>query len=128
MKRKEFIFLTVAGAAAIVIPNAGCRQYSDATVDALSRPLFLGQVCDAKTIGEIGAAYRTANPEESHRNRLIGLLLKDMPAAQDDHRLARLVDARVRSDFATDNIVTVKGWVLSRTEARQCALYSISLQ
>jgi hypothetical protein len=35
------------------------------------------------------------------------------------HRL----DARVRGEFASGTTVQLNGWVLSRTEARLCALY-----
>jgi hypothetical protein len=128
MKRRTFVFLTVAGAAALATPIAGCRHYSDTLVKTLGQPDFLGHICDAKTIGDIGSAYRTAMPEESHKSDLIELLLKDTPGAQDDPRLPQLLKDQVGHDFASDNTVTIKGWVLSRTEARQCAIYSFSLQ
>jgi len=128
MNRKSFIFLTVAGVATLAIPIAGCRHYSDALVNTLGRPDFLGHICDAKTIDEIGSAYRNATPDESRMAGLIELLLKDMQRAGDDPRLAQQIKDRVRQDFAANDVVIVKGWVLSRTEARQCALYSFSLQ
>jgi hypothetical protein len=35
------------------------------------------------------------------------------------------VAALVDGDFAAAHVVVVNGWVLSVTEARQCALYSV---
>ena len=128
MKRKTFLFLTVAGAAALATPIAGCRHYSDTLINTLGHPDLLGHICDAKTIGDIGSAYRTAFPEESHKTHLIELLLKEIPVGQNDPRLPQLLKHRVTQDFATDDIVTIKGWVLSRTEARQCAIFSFHLQ
>jgi hypothetical protein len=126
MKRKTFIYLTVAAATALGVPIAGCRHYSDALINTLGQPDFLGHVCDAKTIGDIGSVYRTTFPEESQRTHLIRLLLKDIPRGQDDPRLPQLLESRVGQDFATNDIVTIKGWILSRTEARQCAIFSLN--
>jgi hypothetical protein len=36
------------------------------------------------------------------------------------------IDKKKKEDFAKSNTVIVKGWVLSRTEARQCALYTLT--
>jgi len=33
-----------------------------------------------------------------------------------------LIQARIRQDFAVANVVTVDGWLLSRLEARLCAI------
>lgn len=128
MKRRTFIYLTAAGTAALTVPAAGCRHYPAPLIKTLSQPDFLGHICDEKTIGDIGSAYRSTTPDESHRTDLVELLLKEVPGAQDDPHLPQLLKDQVEQDFATDNIVTIKGWVLSRTEARQCALYSMSLQ
>ena len=140
MRRKTFIYLTVAGAAALATPAAACRQYSDALLNTLGTPDFLAQLCDAKTIGDIGSAYRATIPAESRRSDVIGLLLKEVQSTQDasrlpqqhqdkveeDPRLSQFLQHRVTLDFATGDVVTIKGWVLSRTEARQCAIYSFN--
>jgi hypothetical protein len=31
----------------------------------------------------------------------------------------------VRADFAAGRVIAVRGWLLSRTEARRCALFSL---
>jgi hypothetical protein len=32
----------------------------------------------------------------------------------------------VETDFKSERLIVIKGWVLSQTEARQCALLSLS--
>jgi hypothetical protein len=36
-----------------------------------------------------------------------------------------MLENKVENDFKTGKIAVIKGWVLSLTEARQCALFSI---
>jgi hypothetical protein len=46
--------------------------------------------------------------------------------AIDSTRVLRQLDAAVRDDYTAGRVLTLRGWVLSLTEARQCALYSLS--
>jgi nitrogen fixation protein len=46
----------------------------------------------------------------------------------DETRLPKLLEEKIRDDYAGGRIVIIKGWVLSITEARQSALYSLGLQ
>lgn len=128
MIRRTFLFLSATGAAALVAPGLGCRYYDKPLMHILAQPDFLGHVCDQKTIADIGSAYLAAFPGEAQRADLIRVLLKGTPGAHDDDRLPKYINDNIREDFATGNIVTVRGWVLSRTEARQCAIYSLSQQ
>jgi hypothetical protein len=109
MNRSTFIFLTLAGTASVVLPSSGCRHEPD----PLAHPDFLSHVCDAATIARIGEAYRKQAPEEAQKDKLIGLLQ------------AGVDPRRIRAEYAAGNTVILKGWVLSLTEARQCALYSL---
>lgn len=52
---------------------------------------------------------------------------KSRPAA-DNSRLFQELDRVIREDYATGKVLTINGWVLSQTEARQCALYSFTKQ
>jgi hypothetical protein len=135
MKRRTFVYLTVASAAAIAAPFAACRRYSDSLVKTLREPEFLAHICDDKTIRDIGAAWCTRTPDEAKQDKLIPLLLASVGVSQDRSKsttdsslLIQQLDSAVRGDYATSRVVTIRGWVLSLTEARQCALYSISQQ
>ena len=112
MKRRTFIFLTIAGTASVAMPSIGCRNEAN----TLSQPEFLSKVCDAATIARIGQAYRTQAPDEAQKDKLIGLLRTGVDPQH------------IRGEYAAGNTVILKGWVLSLTEARQCALYSLRLQ
>jgi hypothetical protein len=112
MKRSAFIFLTLAGTASLAIPSIGCRHEPD----PLAHPDFLSHVCDAATIARIGEAYRNQVPDEAQKDKLIGLLK------------AGIDPRHIQAEYAAGNTVILKGWVLSLTEARQCALYSLRLQ
>lgn len=124
MKRKKFIYyLSIGSALAIVTPTLYCRN-RDKT---LGQPRFLSSICDTKTLGEIGAAYLKKFPAEKKEDQLTSLLLTDsighsIPKKED---LPLLLDQKITEDFKTGKTVVISGWVLSLTEARQCALFSL---
>ncbi len=117
MKRRNFIYLTIAGAGAIMVPS--CKNRS---ATAYSRPLFLSTVCDGQTLKHIGTGYRTKTPAEAQEDRLIELLSTGLPQGTDR---AQQLDNQVKQDYAAGRTVIIDGWVLSVTEARQCALFSL---
>jgi len=49
-------------------------------------------------------------------------------SSSDTTLLKTVLNDKVKSDFEKGNTVNVKGWVLSETEARQCAVYSLTQQ
>jgi hypothetical protein len=133
LKRRTFVYLAIAGAAAVVVPFAAYRRYSDSLVKTLEQPEFMASIADEKTVRDIGAAYRLRNPDETEKNKLINLLLtssggdaQHFTPGADESKLIEQLDLAVRDDYAHGRVLTIKGWVLSLTEARQCALYSIS--
>jgi hypothetical protein len=64
----------------------------------------------------LGRAYLRRYPDEASQGRLAGLVPSD-PVLR-----AR----RVRADFAAGRVVSLDGWVLSRTECRYCALHALA--
>ncbi len=81
----------------------------------------------------IGEEYLRNMPAERDRARLVDLVLPSEPR----HRLAfevgdrvrrrRLIQEKIRKDFREGRIVRVRGWILSRTEARLYALLTLSV-
>ncbi len=55
---------------------------------------------------------------------MAGLTTKQLNS--DRASLVNELELRVESDFKDHKLVTIAGWVLSKTEARQCALLSLS--
>ncbi|MBS1526048.1 MAG: hypothetical protein JST19_10395 [Bacteroidetes bacterium] len=122
MERRTFVKLSAYTAIVLALPFAeGC---SDGTGTAASQPWLFSHIVDAKTISEAGQAYRKLVPAEDDKAGLEKLLLGSNPSA-DKKQIQQMLDSRVVDDFKSDKTVTVSGWVLSVTEARQCALFSI---
>ncbi len=131
MKRRSFIYLSVAGTLALGVPGIGCRQKNEQLTKLLAQPKFLSHICDEKTLKEIGKAYKEQFPSEHKESKLTDLLMTDdagKPIAQtsDQAAIDAKMEKKIKEDFEQGEIVVVKGWVLSATEARQCALFSLS--
>jgi hypothetical protein len=125
MQRRVFIQLSAYSAAALALPLAtGC---SAKPIDIAAQPLFFSHLVDIKTLAEAGKAYLKANQNEDDKNRLKALLLAGSTPASpaNDSAIQSMLVSKVNNDFKTGKIATVNGWVLSLTEARQCALFSI---
>lgn len=133
MKRRTFVILTAAGAIALGAPF--CRSGTRSRL--LARPDFLAHLCDSATLAGIGADYRLHTPAEAGSGKLIDSIMSSLPPLKtadgstlppgrvSDSLLPQLLQEKIREDYASGNTVTVKGWVISRTEARQCALFSL---
>ncbi|MEO8404889.1 MAG: hypothetical protein ABI480_09845 [Chitinophagaceae bacterium] len=72
-----------------------------------------------------------AKISSEHSSQELTQLLLENPngkevAATDDSSVKELLEKKVHTDFATNNLVVANGWILSVTEARQCALFSLT--
>ena len=112
MDGRQFLRVTAAGAVSglsVPVIGVGASRADDRTLRALAYPDLLG-VLGAERVHAIGVRYREATPAE-----------RDAAAL----RAAIGPAALVARDFADSRTVLVDGWVLSVTEARQCALFSL---
>lgn len=80
----------------------------------------------------VGQAYLENSPEERDPVRLLDLLVSAESGYRDDfekgdsvHR-RRIVQACIRGDYTDGRVVRVRGWVLSRTEARLYAFLTVT--
>jgi len=123
MKRRNFIQLSAFTAAAISFPLLhSCR--SAVNENAISQPGFLSRLFDKETIKEVGKSYLQKSPQENSEDKLVQLLANNSNTT-DEKAIHEYLDKTIRNDFETGNTITVKGWVLAITEARQCALFSL---
>lgn len=125
MQRRDFIYLSAYTAAMLALPVAtGCKSEQ---AGAESQPYFFSQVADVKTIIITGNAYRKRHPEEDQKSRLTELLLAGsaLQHSSDSEAIRRMLINKVRDDFKKGDMDVVAGWILSITEARQCALFSM---
>ena len=131
MQRRQFLQLTAMGGTVILVTGVSCSQRHPVSYDILGKPEALAQICDLKTLKEIGMAYRGQTASETDADKLSALLLTDstgnpVSSASDQSFIQTLLSKKIDWDFETGNIVIVKGWILSVTEARQCALLFIN--
>jgi hypothetical protein len=105
MDRREFLCLSL-GAAVLTVP---------AREDAAAYPDLLAML-GPEPVRAIGVQYRRLVPAENDRIRLRAAILAVREPS---------IAASVRRDFDAGRTVLLNGWVLSATEARQCALFSL---
>jgi hypothetical protein len=129
MKRSTFIWLSAASVASVYLPSTGCSSHYKLSNKAIAQPHFLAYFCDDKTIKTIGTAYKHQVPAEESAQKLARLILTDksghaVPETTNTQKLEALLDQKITHEFESGQTVMVNGWVLSQTEARQCALYA----
>jgi hypothetical protein len=125
MKRRDFIQLSSFAAAAISFPMLHSCNASD---NAMADPSFLSRLFDEKMLREAGKAYIRKMPAENSANKIIKLLSGNDSIAKSSNEIDihRYLDEKVRDDFKAGRTINVQGWVLSITEARQCALFALA--
>jgi hypothetical protein len=129
MKRREFILITGVGAAMTTVTSVSCDSDSQWT-STLALPTTMGQFCTKKELITLGSQYTKDFPAEAKKAKIQKLLLQDAggkpiePSSQ--KKLLQQIEEKSVLDFENGNTVIVNGWVLSRTEARQCALYFLT--
>ena len=124
MKRRNFILLAGAGVSAIALPT-WYYKYGDLEYDPLlTEPELLSYIWDGNTIIEIGEMYRTQVTSENSERALVSLLSNS--ASSDLTTATEMLRQQITYDYKSGNTVMVDGWILSRTEGRQCALFSLT--
>jgi hypothetical protein len=122
MHRRRFIQLTTTTAALLFAQLQGCGPTQQEST--LSEPDFLKKVAEPASIKRIGAEYIKQNPTESSPETLTEALLMSIPSTEQKAIEEGLL-SKIQSDFEQGRTVTLEGWIISVTEARQCAFLSI---
>ena len=115
MKRRRFLKISVAGGTLALGSSAllvSCSKPGAPPPQGL-QSLFP----DDERLIQLGRSYREAYPEEDDVD-----VLRELTASVEDSSLG---SEAIRRDFESGNTVQLDGWILSRTEARLCALHSI---
>lgn len=121
MNRRKFLLLASASGAAVAIPSAYYLLKVPDYDKSLITPLSLSLIWDQETILSTGKKYIERFPEENNERFLARALFNDMKGSPNHEHL----EAKSKSDFESSEYVIINGWMLSRTEARQCALYAL---
>jgi hypothetical protein len=107
------------------LTNSACARDNGEDAQTLAQPALLEMLGPERT-REIGTRYRAVAPNENTATAL-------RAAISGSHHQkfpwigSCSIEDQIRDDFAAGRTVVVGGWVLSETEARQCALYSLSV-
>ena len=122
LNRRRFLQLTSAGILASLTGTACARDYDP---NAPTEPALV-EMLGAARVRQIGTQYRSDFPQESTAAALREAISNSRRRGF-ARRYRRPIEDQIRRDFATGRVVVVGGWVLALTEARQCALYSLSV-
>lgn len=123
MKRRKFIVLSGIGSAAFTLPAACLRAGVPAYDPLLAEPELLSLIWDTETTIEMGRLFRQLTPGERTEGELVSILMEAGPENSPDP--LNVVRSRIQADYEEGDLVMLDGWMLSRTEARQCALFSL---
>lgn len=130
MSRRDFmVFAAALFANAVGSPGYAARISTPNDAGNRLSQIFAQDMQAARAIGH---AYLREVPGESNAGILAEMIVRSGPV-----RLRRLdslskkdlmdtLRALIRQDFVSENTVMLDGWVLSRTEARLCALCALS--
>lgn len=120
LDRRQFLGVAAAG---VAMSLAGATRVAHlAGSGSEPRAFAPSELLDAlgpEAVCEIGRAYRATVPAEHDGVTLEAALRAELRAA----RLSN--EDPIRADFAAARVIVVREWMLSRTEARQCALHSL---
>ena len=123
MDRRRFLQMTTVSIVAGLADSA-CGPAGDRSSAARDRP-DLVEMLGPERVREIGTRYRTATPGENTADALRAALSNPpRPRALFNSSLGS-IDDQIRDDFEAGRTVVLDGWVLSITEARQAALFSL---
>ena len=131
MKRRTFIYTGVAVAAGIGLSDFFLLNNQPKwKKQPLLYPFILSNFLDEESLRAIGNSYRHRRPDENSKVKLLDALTSRMRGNQTDTNdmanQAMEIEKNVEVDFKSYKLLVIKGWVISETEARQCALLSLS--
>ena len=121
LDRRRFIHVSALSAIGAVAMSA-CDRTPDSSLD---RPALLGML-GPERVHQLGTDYRAATAGENNATTLRAALSRARSRSWWQRVMHGSVDDQVRDDFANGRTVLVDGWVLSLTEARQAALFSLT--
>lgn len=129
MKRRNFII--TASTAAIGVPTAYyIKKHYWKSSESIFIPAILSNFCDERTLVEIGIEYRKRVPVENEKKQLTNLILTDSKGKKlttsDRSDIETFINKKSQEEFSSYNTLVIKGWIISITEARQCALFSLT--
>ena len=124
MIRRDFLKITMAATPAMALALNACRSGAGSPQEALAQPESLYGIMDKNELQAVGKAYlaRNNDTKEALQTQILGQ--NPAPGASASG-VSRQIAAAVQQDFTAGRTTILNGWVLSITEARQCALHTL---
>lgn len=104
-------------------------RHSQYVADSDESAMLTSIIRNKESARMIGEEYLRVNPNENDRILLEATLCDSNNGSlfRDDYLDARAnIVSRIRADYESGRTAMVGGWILSQTEARLCALVSLS--
>ena len=121
--RRRFLQLTALGVVSS-FADIACDRDERSVASAIDRPQLVSWLGPDR-VRELGSHYRAATPGENSADALRAAISKSrgfhLPLLGNES-----LDDQIEDDFEEGRTVVVDGWVLSVTEARQAALFSLT--
>ena len=130
-RREAIKFAVAATVTALVraqLPGVATLQR---TQEALLPARLVALLAHPESAKVIGGEYLLKYPQEADLDTLLDQIASRIVASDvglfttTDQQLREQLAGMIRADFAVDRIVKLRGWVLSVTEARLCALATL---
>lgn len=127
MKRRNFVNVTSLAAIGMLIPFTSCNNNSD--IDkAIALPISLSYLLNEEALHEIGNLYLIKKWTQTKEKHIKKLLLENIDisnSSSDFYSISNKLEQKIKNDFESNRIVEIDGWILSETEAQQCALFML---
>ncbi len=131
MNRRYFILSAGLLGVALPVGYYVKTKYSPKNSNPLAVPYLLSTFCSGQTLRGIGNNYMLQHPSENTLQSLKDLLLAKTDGSKTKEKntdeVAALIDQKIKADFDARNVTIMEGWVITKTEARQCAVFSLTL-
>src|ERR1700710_1906645 len=103
MQRRQFLQLSAMGGTVILVTGISCSQRHPDAYDMLGKPEALAQLCDLKTLKEIGMTYQDQTASEKDAEKLAALLLTDsagntVSSTSDKSVIQTLLNKKINQD------------------------------
>ena len=127
MNRRVFILFGALGIAAIGLPTTKWLGLYAGWDNRLALPRLLSHLFSRKAIRALGKMYLELKPDESNYDKLTEELLRKTSRTvfSQTEDVQAQIEEKIKEDFAGGATIVLDGWILSVTEARQCAYFSL---
>ncbi len=129
MKRRTFIWTSSVATIAILLPFSNCST-EPSFDEIIANPISLAHIYNSENIHKIGSLYMTLVSGETNKHILKNLILKNESEKKPSKLFNKLlvqnsIRKKIKNDFIVGSTIIIDGWILSKTEVRQCALFSL---